>query len=258
MNEQIKGKRFNKGKLRYELISGIALKEIAKVYTNGAEKYTERNDNGDILFDGSNNWRNGLSWMDCIASAKRHIEKFINGVDIDDETKTLHVANACWNLMTIIDFYNTFPQGDDRPKRFLNQPKIGLDIDGVISNLTGAWNNRYPEIDVNPSTYYFDKDIMSRFKKMKEDNDLDNFYLDLEPLITADEILFEPHCYVTARPVDTEITKEWLAINGFPNRKVITVPTGTSKVDVMKEAGIEIFIDDYYGNFIELNNIRLY
>lgn len=52
MNE---ARRYNKGKLRYELISPIALEEIAKVYTKGADKYTLYDENGDILDDGSNN-----------------------------------------------------------------------------------------------------------------------------------------------------------------------------------------------------------
>ena len=133
-----------------------------------------------------------------------------------------------------------------------------MDIDGVLANYVKGWNEVYPEIELTPSTYYFDKDIMKRFNDMKEAGVLDDFYLNLEPLITCDEIPFEPHCYVTARPVDTEITKQWLLKNGFPNRKVITVPTGTSKVEAMNEAGIEIFVDDYYGNFIELNNAGIF
>ena len=44
------------------------------------------------------------------------------------------------------------------------------------------------------------------------------------------------------------------SIIGFPKKKVITVPWGVSKVDAMKEAGIEIFIDDFYDNFKELND----
>ena len=47
-------------------------------------------------------------------------------------------------------------------------------------------------------------------------------------------------------------------MNGFPQKKVITVPTGTTKVVVMKEADIEIFIDDYYRNFKELNDAGIF
>ena len=132
--------------------------------------------------------------------------------------------------------------------------KIGLDIDGVIADFTKAWHNLYPEISATPNTYYFDKKIMQRFDDMREAGTLDDFYLNLEPLIDPKDLPFEPKCYVTARPVDTKITEEWLEKHGFPKKKVITVPTGTSKVKVMRDAGIELFIDDYYKNFVELNS----
>ena len=254
MNKQIKGKRFNKGKLRYELISNIALKELAKVYTNGAEKYTEYDDDGNMIFDGSNNWKNGLLWMDCIASAKRHIEKFIEGTDVDEETNTLHLANACWNLMTIVDFYKSFPQGDDRYKKFLNRPKVGLDVDGVLADFSGSWSNLYPDINPKPESWYLDRKIKERFVKMIDEGTLNDFYLNLGKLINAKDMLFEPHCYITSRPVPTEITEKWIDFNGFPAKPIYTVDIGKSKVEVAKESGIDIFIDDSYENFVDLNN----
>ena len=254
MNEETKGRRYNKGKLRYDLISNIALKEIVKVYTKGAEKYTDYDENGNIVYDGSNNWRKGLLWMDCIASAKRHIEQFIECIDIDEEMKTLHLANACWNLMSIIDFYVTYPQGDNRIKQFLKLPKIGVDIDGVLADFTGSWNKWYPEIPAMPSSYYFDRKICGRFEEMRKAGTLDEFYLNIEPLIKPEELPFEPHCYITSRPVSKEITEQWLDKHNFPCKKVIGLDIKQSKVDAAKEAGIEIFIDDCYENFVELNN----
>ena len=252
------GRRYNKGKIRYELISGIALEEIAKVYTNGAEKYTDRDVDGNIIYDGANNWRKGLYWMDCIASAKRHIEKFVNGVDVDSETNTLHLANACWNLMTIIDFYRTFPQGDDRPKRFLKLPKIGLDIDGVLADFTGGWSELYPDISSTPSSFFLDRNIKERFIEMRNNNTLDEFYLKLKPLILPEDLPFEPHCYITSRPVSKEITEQWLDILGFPKKTVYSIDVLESKVDAAKEAGVEIFIDDRFENFVELNNAGIF
>jgi hypothetical protein len=254
MNKNVIGRRYNKGKIRYELISNIALKEIAKVYTNGAEKYTDYGENGDILYDGSNNWRKGLLWMDCIASAKRHIEQFIEGIDIDEDLKTLHLANACWNLMTIIDFYKTFPQGDNRIKRFFKLPKIGLDVDGVIADFSGSWNKLYPEISATPTSWYFDRKVGMRIDEMREKNLLDEFYLNIEPLVKPEELPFEPHCYITSRPVSKEVTEKWLDKYNFPGKPVINVELLGSKVDAAINAGIEIFIDDSYENFIELNN----
>ena len=229
MNEETKGRRYNKGKLRYDLISNIALKEIVKVYTKGAEKYTDYDENGNIVYDGSNNWRKGLLWMDCIASAKRHIEQFIECIDIDEEMKTLHLANACWNLMSIIDFYVTYPQGDNRIKQFLKLPKIGVDIDGVLADFTGSWNKWYPEIPAMPSSWYFDRKVFGRFEEMRKAGTLDEFYLNIEPLIKPEELPFEPHCYITSRPVSKEITEQWLDKHNFPCKKVIGLDIKQSK-----------------------------
>jgi hypothetical protein len=240
------GLRFNKGKLRFDLVEPRAHRDMVEILTLGANKYFDRN------------WENGLSWTSIIASMKRHLDAIESGEDYDPETGKLHIAHVACNVHFLNTFYYTFPQGDDRPKRFLNQPAIGLDIDGIIADFTGSWNKVYPEIEVNPTAYYFDRNIMQRFKDMKKAGTLDDFYLNLEPLIKPTDIPFEPKCYITARPVDTKITEEWLDKHGFPQKKVITVPTGTSKVEVMKAAGIEIFVDDYYDNFVELNKAGIF
>lgn len=136
----------------------------------------------------------------------------------------------------------------------MKKQKIGLDIDGVIADFMLAWHELHPEIPRDPDRYDFDKNIIQRFDEMREAGTLNDFYLGIKPLLKPEDIPFEPHCYVTARPVDTKISKTWLKKYGFPNKRVITIPTGTSKVDAMKDAGIEIFIDDYYRNFSELND----
>jgi len=135
---------------------------------------------------------------------------------------------------------------------------IGLDIDGVIANFTLAWHELYPEIPSEPNTYYFDKKIMQRFDDMRKVGILDDFYLNIKPLIKPEDLPFEPKCYVTARPVDSKITEQWIKTNGFPRKKIFTVPTGISKVNVMEETGIEIFIDDFYNNFVELNKAGIF
>ena len=241
-----KGLRFNQGKLRYDLVEPRAHRDMVEVLTDGAIKYHDRN------------WEKGLTWTSVLASLKRHIAAIEAGEDRDPESKRLHIAHAACNVHFLNAFYYTFPQGDDRPKRFLSMPAIGLDIDGVIADFTSAWNAVYPEIEVNPNSYFFDRDIMQRFDFMKKAGTLDDFYLGIEPLIKPEDLPFEPKCYVTARPVDTKITEEWLDKNGFPKKKVLTVPTGTSKVQIIKEAGIEIFIDDFYDNFVELNKAGIF
>lgn len=256
----MKAKRYNKGKIRHELIPVEFTEALAKIFTMGAEKYTDYDEEGKVIYDGSNNWRGGLNWKGVIASVKRHIAKWENGEDYDYDFPpeiierygpSLHLANAAWGLSILTNYYKTHPELDDRHHWYLNVPKIGLDIDEVLCNWVKGWTEYY-QLEV-PKSWFFDRDILERFAKMKEKGTLDDFYLNLDPLTLPDDIPFEPHCYVTSRPVDTRITEKWLEKHGYPARPVITVPTGESKVEVLKRAGCEVFIDDRFENFVELN-----
>ena len=141
-------------------------------------------------------------------------------------------------------------------KKFLkmNMLNIGLDIDGVLANFRKAWHFLYPDLPQNPSSYSFDKKIMQRFEDMKNAGTLDEFFLNIEPLIKPEDLPFEPICYITTRPVNSEISEQWLEKHGFPKKEVITVGSRTTKVNAAKDAGIERFVDDYYINFKELND----
>lgn len=264
-----KAKRYNKGKIRPELLPAHALSKIAEVYTKGAHKYTVYRDASgkevlgkdipmediwkyEIVDDGSNNWRKGQSWTDALGSIKRHIAAFELGEDMDPELGTYHLANAAWGMLQLIEYYKIFPHGDDRIHRYLNMPKIGLDIDEVICNFVKGWHDKWGT-DPAPEWWNYHRGMSSYFKQMDDDRTLNEFYLSLEPKISPTDIPFEPHCYVTSRPVDTAITERWLDKNGFPAVKVYTVPMGASKVDVLKKAGVDIFVDDSFANFIELN-----
>jgi hypothetical protein len=236
------GLRFNKGKSRYDLVEPHAFRDFVQVLTDGAEKYFDRN------------WENGLSWTSVLASLKRHIQAIEMGEDYDPESGRLHIAHAACNVHFLNAFYYTFPQGDDRPKRYLKLPKIGLDIDGILADWTGAWNKIYPEVLVQPSSWYLDRKVGKRFKQMREDGTLNDFYLDnVMPLMQPEELPFEPHCYITSRPVPVEITEQWLDKYHFPAKPVYSLDACASKVQVAKDAGIEIFIDDSFDNFVELN-----
>lgn len=267
-----KGRRYNTGKLRVELLPTGPLKKIVEVYTNGAHKYTVYQDaSGNkhlgrdipisevikhrmtVVEDGSDNWRKGMSWKETAACAQRHILAFLEGEDIDPDPMmmTYHLANAAWNLIAILEYYSTHPEFDDRSHSYLSIPKIGLDIDEVLCDWVGPWVKLHRL--KTPTSWFFDRDIVAKFNKMAKAKTLDKFYLSLPVKTNPKDIPFEPNCYVTSRPVATEVTEEWLDLHGFPARPVLTVPLGTSKVEVMKKHGVEVFVDDRYDNFLELN-----
>lgn len=133
-------------------------------------------------------------------------------------------------------------------------PKIGLDIDGVLANFALAWHELYPEVSPTPNTWYLDPKIGERLRTMRKANVLDDFYLNIKPLLSPEDIPFEPHCYITSRPVSDEISAQWLNKHGFPARPVIGLKIKESKVVAAKNAGVDIFIDDFYENFVELND----
>lgn len=235
-----KGLRFNEGKSRHDLVPAFAQEQYARVLTKGAEKYAERN------------WEQGMKWSKVISSLERHVQAWKRGEDYDPETGLLHSAHIMCNAAFLTEYYKIYPQGDDRPHNYLKHAKIGLDIDEVICDFVGGWHKKWGA-DPSPQWWNYHRGMGSYFAKMKKTGTLDKFYLSLKPKISPSEIPFEPHCYVTSRPVDSSVTEEWLQKHGFPSVKVYTVALNESKIEVIKNAGVDIFIDDGFHNFVELN-----
>lgn len=229
------GMRFNNDKIRYDLLEPHAIEELVKIFTFGSRKYAP------------NNWLKGLSWTQVNASLKRHLAQWEKGEDRDQETQLLHMAHVAWNALAIVSYYKYRPEFDDRFKMPVR--KIGLDIDGVLADFNKAYAERFniPSIE----SWYCHYDTKSHLEELTKTPD---FYTNLPVLTNPKDIPFEPHVYITSRSVPEEWTKEWLYKNGFPTRPVITLPFGASKVEAAKKAGIDIFVDDRYDNFVELNN----
>lgn len=235
------GNRYNEGKIRYDLIPPSALNALGKVFSYGDQKYG-------VEAGGCNrNWEKGLKWNGVIASALRHIESFRSGKDFDDESGLLHVAHAMANLAFIVEYYKTHPELDDRPKMWQqNNIKIGLDLDGVIFDFVKAYEERF-KVKSNPywSATYQMKDHL---KELEKD---ENFWVNL-PVMNKPE--FEVDAYITSRSVPKEWIEESIQKNGLPCAPVYTVPWNVSKLPLLKELGISIYIDDKFENFKEANN----
>lgn len=232
----MEGKRYDSEKLRYDLIHPEAEKGLVEVLTFGSSKYAPRN------------WEHGMAWSRVIASLKRHLAAIERGEDYDNESGLLHVDHLQCNAHFLAAYYRIFPQGDDRRRRHI---KIGLDIDEVICDWTGARSKKfgYPI----PENWHFSYNNKAHFESFTE-NELNEFYLSIPAKLKPSDIKFEPHCYITSRSVPVELTKQWIQNNGFPTVPVYSVGHGQSKVEVAKQSGIDVFVDDAYHNFIELNN----
>lgn len=233
-----KGKRFNDKKNRVDLAPAFAQQEYCRVLSAGATKY------------GDSNWKRGMKWTSVMASLERHLLAFKSGEDYDTETGLLHTAHIMCNAAFLTEYYKIFPQGDNRNHNYLYMPRIGLDIDEVLSNFIVHYNEFYG-IKTPPEMWNFDKDIGIKMNELSLNKE---FWLSIPVKTQPKDIPFEPTCYITSRNIPQEWTEEWIKKNGFPTMPVYTVGHNQSKVDVAKNANIDIFVDDRFENFVELNN----
>lgn len=93
--------RFSKGKIRHDLIPPWAIEEIAKVYTYGCKKYDD------------DNWRKGMKWKEkVIGPLERHLNKWLRGEKIDDESNCHHLAMVIWQCICLM-MYEKYDLGQD-------------------------------------------------------------------------------------------------------------------------------------------------
>lgn len=258
-------RRYNKGKLRYELIPTFAKKQIAEVYTRGAHKYSiyeddkgnkikgvdikfEERDQYNLIDDASDNWRKGLPWMESMGSIERHLESWKNKEDFDKELNTYHLANAAWGMLTLLESYILHPELDDR----INNPskRISLDVDDVCADFLGEFC-KYHNLGT-PTCWNFN-DIPGLFRKMElEGINLNNWFENLPSLLDPSQLTFTPVAYITARTnVETSVTYNWLLKNGFPMAPIYT--NAGDKIQACKDAKVDIHIDDSYEIYKTLN-----
>jgi hypothetical protein len=78
--------------VRYDLISPIGLRALARTYHEGAVKF------------GSHNWENGMPVADLLNHAIAHIFNFLGGDRSED-----HLGHATWNLIGAIHSLEKWP-----------------------------------------------------------------------------------------------------------------------------------------------------
>lgn len=245
-----KALRYNTNKLKLQLSDNIAQREVARVYSKGAEKYED------------DNWRKGQSFRECIGSMKRHLLKFEMGENYDhdfdiEDTKiwglTHHLAHVAWQAETLLYQFYTKREFDDRV--YTKPQRIALDIDGVLADFAKGFLEHMVSLgkiteaeSQLPITSWNDWRFRNNFHYILENED---FWLSLTPICNSNELLFDPCCYITARPIPTEVTKAWLDHHNFPSAPIETVGVDASKLDALKRNSVEIFVEDRYENWLE-------
>ncbi|MCB1711624.1 MAG: HNH endonuclease [Candidatus Riesia sp.] len=126
--------------------------------------------------------------------------------------------------------------------------RVGLDIDGVLLNYEEHFLE-YLNLPKHHPDRWDDPRFVNNFKLIEKD---ENFWLGIPRIFDPKYLYFIPEIYVTARPVSTEITRKSLISNGFPDRPIITVGHGGSKVEPLL-GKVDIFVEDSFANYMELN-----
>ena len=104
-----KGKRYNQGKIRYELIPIPLLESTANVFEYGATKY------------GPYNWMAGMKYSTVIGCLKRHLAAIEIGEDIDPESGQPHIGHLICNALMLGHYRKFYPEGDDRPTKWFHK-----------------------------------------------------------------------------------------------------------------------------------------
>lgn len=85
---------------RYDLVSPIGLREVARACAEGAEKY------------GDWNWEKGMPVHDLLNHALAHIYEFLAG-----DRNEPHLGHAAWNLLAAIHSHELWPHLNDHSLR---------------------------------------------------------------------------------------------------------------------------------------------
>lgn len=260
-----KGLRFNSGKTRYDLVPNSAIEGIAKVLGYGADKYTVKDDLGNIIVSGDNNWRLGMPWTDVYASLNRHLAAWAKGEDRDydpncDSCKSgycknhsgeLHIDHILTNAAFLKEYITIYPQGDNRLHWFKSPVKnVWLDLDGVVVDFETHFL-KYLRLPEDHPTDWNDYRFRENFDRIANDQ---HFWDTCPALIKPEEIDYPIAGYCTARPCSNVVIDNWLKRNGFPKAELINVGANGKKSDLLKDKENIIFIDDSIKNFIDLSS----
>jgi hypothetical protein len=103
-------KRFNSGKVRYDLIPTHLLEQTARVFEFGAKKYSEWN------------WaKPGMKWSTVIGCMKRHLAAIERGENLDPESGLPHLGHLMCNAFMLTHYMENYPEDDDRPTKWFKQ-----------------------------------------------------------------------------------------------------------------------------------------
>ena len=102
--------KFDLGKPEHHLLPSLAIEEITKAMTYGAEKYE------------AYNWTvgKGIKWSRYFNACLRHLWKFWRGIRKDEESGLSHLAHAGACVLILLELCLIRKGIDDRPTYYNN------------------------------------------------------------------------------------------------------------------------------------------
>jgi len=94
--------RYNKGKRQWSLMDMKSFEPMIEVLEYGCQKYDR------------DNWKKGLFITEIYDSLQRHLIELMNGEDIDEESKLLHIGHILCNVMFMSYVLTNKPEFDNR------------------------------------------------------------------------------------------------------------------------------------------------
>ena len=99
------GLRYNSDKIEISMTPNSLIYAVSKCFEYGAKKYAK------------DNWRRGMNWSIPYNCAMRHMMKFWEGEDLDEETGLSNLYHVACNVAMLIEYIKTCPELDDRFKQ---------------------------------------------------------------------------------------------------------------------------------------------
>ncbi len=90
--------------------------ECARVFEYGRRKYAAWN------------WAKGMPWSVPLACAARHLVAMHFGLLLDNESGLPHRGHVFCNVVMLLTFLDTYPEGNDLPPLGLLSSKVGVDL----------------------------------------------------------------------------------------------------------------------------------
>ena len=91
-NELTEGKKNDRGKLRFDLITPEMEEALAEILTHGATKYEDRN------------WEKGIKYSRIYAALRRHLNAWVRGNIFDRDSNLPHLSHAFCCLAFLITY----------------------------------------------------------------------------------------------------------------------------------------------------------